>query len=74
MLGAMLLDFGGWRPDALHLFPFRYWDEVRGKWIRARYLAEFGEISERHVRFEIVGAPELRVVSHSHFQTPRNLG
>jgi hypothetical protein len=62
-----------WRPDALHLFPFRYWDDVRGKWVRARYVAEFREISERHRRFEIVGDPELRVVRRGHFPTPGNL-
>ena len=67
---AMVLDFGSWRPDALHLYPFRHWDAVRGKWVRARYLAEFHEISERHRRFEIVGAHEMRVVQSGYFRTP----
>jgi hypothetical protein len=43
----MLLDFGRWRPDALHLYPFPYWDVVRGKWVRAHYLAMFRILGAR---------------------------
>ena len=32
----------------LELFPFRYWDAVRGRWIKARYVAERHEIEARH--------------------------
>lgn len=53
-------DFGPWRPDAHHLFPFRFWDDVRGKWARARYVAELQVIAARHQRYEIIGPPELR--------------
>jgi hypothetical protein len=42
------------------LFPFRYRDEVTGKWTRARYLAERHEIAKRYKEWEIVGPPEIR--------------
>jgi hypothetical protein len=42
------------------LFPFRYRDELTGKWVRARYLAERHEIAERYKEWEIVGPPEIR--------------
>jgi hypothetical protein len=46
----------------IELFPFRYKDPIRGRWIRARYLAERHELVERYAEFEIVGAPERRTV------------
>jgi hypothetical protein len=44
----------------LELFPFRYFDRLRGRWLRARYLATREEIAARFERWEIVGPPELR--------------
>jgi hypothetical protein len=44
----------------LVLYPFRFVDPVSGKWVRARYVAELHEISARHARWEIAGAPEIR--------------
>ena len=37
------------------LFPFRYRDELTGKWVRARYLADQHEIVERYKEWEITG-------------------
>jgi hypothetical protein len=45
---------------ALLLFPFRYFDAVRGKWVRARYVAERHEIEARYEQWEISGPPEVR--------------
>jgi hypothetical protein len=46
----------------LELFPFRYRDELTGKWVRARYLAERHVIAERFAEFEIMGPAEIRNV------------
>jgi len=42
------------------LFPFRYRDELTGKWVRARYVAERDVIAQRYREWEIVGPPEIR--------------
>jgi hypothetical protein len=42
------------------LFPFRYRDELTGKWVRARYVAERNVIAERYREWEITGPPEIR--------------
>jgi len=42
------------------LFPFRYRDELTGKWVHARYRAERHEIAGRYKEWEITGAPEIR--------------
>jgi hypothetical protein len=44
----------------LLLYPFRYFDPVRKRWIRARYVAERHEIVERYAKWEIIGPPEIR--------------
>ena len=47
----------------LELFPFRFRDPVTGKWVRARYRAELHELQQRYIKWEIIGAPEIREVS-----------
>ena len=42
------------------LFPFRYQDELTGKWVRARYVAEHHVIAERYKEREVTGPPEIR--------------
>lgn len=42
------------------LYPFRYRDRLTGKWVRARYVAERGEIEARYPEWEITGPPEIR--------------
>jgi hypothetical protein len=44
----------------LVLYPFRYRDELTGKWVKARYLAELHDIETRHAEWQIVGPPEVR--------------
>lgn len=39
----------------LELFPFSYFDELRGRWVRARYKATREDIAARHERWEITG-------------------
>ena len=46
----------------LELYPFRFRDQLTGKWVRARYLAERHEIAARYAEFEITGPPEIREV------------
>jgi hypothetical protein len=44
------------------LFPFRYFDLLSRKWVRARYLATLDELAARYDAFQIVGKPEIRRV------------
>lgn len=44
----------------MELYPFRYRDELTGKWTKARYVAELHEIAARYKEWEIAGAPEIR--------------
>jgi hypothetical protein len=44
----------------LLLYPFRFFDPVRKRWINARYVAERHEIAERYAEWEIIGPPEIR--------------
>lgn len=47
----------------VELFAFEYFDERRGRWVRARYRATRQAIAETYVRFRIVGEPEVREVA-----------
>ena len=44
----------------LLLYPFRYFDPVRKRWIRARYVAERHIIEASYAQWEIIGPPEIR--------------
>jgi len=46
----------------LELFPFRYRNQVTGKWVRARYVATREEIAGGNTKWEIIGLPEIRDV------------
>jgi hypothetical protein len=37
------------------LFPFRFFDPIRGRWIQARYKATREEIAARYEKWEITG-------------------
>ncbi len=56
----MLLLYGFRLGPSLFLYPFRFVDPVRGKWVRARYRAERHAIGARYARWEITGEPEVR--------------
>ena len=44
----------------LELFPFSYFDPMRKRWIRARYVASLDEIKQRYAQYRIEGQPEIR--------------
>jgi hypothetical protein len=44
----------------LELYPFSYFDVMRRRWIKARYVAKFQDIAERYDAFRIEGPPEIR--------------
>jgi len=44
----------------LVLYPFRFFDPIRGRWVRARYVAERHVIAAQYDRWEIFGPPEIR--------------
>jgi hypothetical protein len=45
----------------LLLYPFRFFDPVRKRWIRARYVAERHAIESSYAQCEIIGPPEIRL-------------
>ena len=51
----------------LLLYPFRYFDTVRNRWIRARYVAERHVIESTYAQWEIMGPPEIRTGSATMF-------
>jgi hypothetical protein len=46
----------------LVLYRFAYFDELRHRWIRARYVCQAPEIRCRYEDYELLGAPEVRHV------------
>jgi hypothetical protein len=44
----------------IELYPFSYYDEIRRRWVRARYRASREEIAARHPQHRIEGPPEVR--------------
>ena len=54
----------------LVLFPFRYFDPIRKRWVRARYVAERHEIEAGYAQWEIIGAPEIRSRGYARMFSP----
>ena len=46
----------------IELYPFRFRDQVTGKWIHARYKATRAELAARYTEWEITGPAEVRDV------------
>jgi hypothetical protein len=42
------------------LYPFRYFDPLRKRWLTARYVATREDIAARYERWEIIGPGEVR--------------
>jgi hypothetical protein len=40
---------------ASELFPFKFFDSIRGRWIQARYKATPADIAARYEKWEITG-------------------
>src|SRR5947209_8559534 len=51
----------------LLLYPFSYFDPVRKRWVRARYVAERHVIESSYAQREIIGPPEIRTGSATMF-------
>ena len=47
-------------PGRRSYYPFRFFDDVTKRWIRARYIAELHVIAQRYVQWEITGPAEIR--------------
>lgn len=58
------------RAMSKELFPFRYRDELTGKWVKARYVAELHEIAARYKEWELAGPPEIRQNIGEHYFRP----
>jgi hypothetical protein len=56
----MLFDL---HPGVRLYYPFRHRDPHKGKWIRARYVAERHVIAERYAEWQVTGPPEIRTRS-----------
>jgi len=46
--------------SSIALYPFRYFDIARRRWVIARYRARLQTIAERYPAFQITGAAEIR--------------
>ena len=69
----MLPLYGLCLGPALFLYPFRNRDERAGKRVRARYVAAHHELVHRHAQWEIIGAPEVRLLTpNARSFTPRS--
>lgn len=44
----------------VELYPFKYYSELKGRWVAARYKASREEIAARYQRWEITGPAEVR--------------
>lgn len=40
---------------AAEIFPFKFYDDLRGRWVKARYKATREEIAARYSKWEITG-------------------
>jgi hypothetical protein len=46
----------------VELFHFSFYDDVRRRWLRARYMATRESIAAQYTQFRIEGDPEVREV------------
>lgn len=56
--------------DLIELFPFSYYDEIRRRWVRARYKARIEDIRARYAHHRIDGPPERREGGMGQFTPP----
>ena len=52
------------------LFPFRYFDPIRKRWMDARYKATREDIAARYEKWEITGPAERRDGAGGQFEPP----
>ena len=47
----------------LILYPFKFRDQITGKWVRARHKLQVPALQRRYGEWEITGPPEIRDVT-----------
>ncbi len=52
------------------LYPFSFYDLMRRRWTRARYVASLDDLAARYDCFRIEGPPELRTNAGRGFEPP----
>jgi hypothetical protein len=52
------------------LYPFSYYDALRGRWVRARYKASRADIEKRYAQFRLEGEAEIRTGGGAGFRPP----
>jgi hypothetical protein len=50
------------------LFPFRFFDPIRGRWVAARYKASREDIAKRYEKWEITGPGEVPAGGQGQFK------
>jgi hypothetical protein len=48
------------KPLAIKLYPFSYYNEVRKRWVRARYVAQLETIKATYPKYRLEGQAEIR--------------
>jgi hypothetical protein len=46
----------------IELYAFEYFDPIRKRWLRGRYIATKADIEARYPRHRVIGEPEIRDV------------
>ena len=54
-------------------FKFKFYDDVRKRWARARYTADQATIASRYERWELIGDPEERQNGDPHNLKPSDV-
>lgn len=62
------------KPGRMELWAFSYYDEVRRRWVRARYRATCEDIAKRYREYKLEGEPEIREGSATGFMPPTGEG
>jgi hypothetical protein len=64
-----MYPFYALKPPLL-LYPFRFFDPIRKRWVCARYVAKRYEIEARYTQWEIIGPPEVRAGGYAAMFNP----
>jgi hypothetical protein len=56
--------------DAPEIFPFKFYDPIRQRWVQARYKATREVIAERYAKWEITGPGERPGAAGEGFKPP----
>lgn len=56
--------------EKAELYPFKFFDPIRGRWVQARYKASREDIAARYERWEITGPGEVPSGGEGQFKPP----